>query len=348
MSHPAPDSRRRSGRIACSALALAACYGICLCHADELRTHNGETLIGTIVEEQPDFVVFESSAFGRIKVPRERIASLQLAAPPAAPAAATAAEDAGKTKSEQAAEKAAEQRQEALSADAVGRFLARINPLKGWNTKLSLGYVARRGEDNDNDLTIRFQSLRKTDKGNEHRIEASYYYAEDVLSDGQRNKTDQLLQGAYQYRHPLSDHYFFQSTSSYYRDVIKQLDHEVTQTFGVGLRLQGDWWKFTLTPAAGAQWRDVGGDDTTHAVVGFYQEGGIDITDTLKFVEAYDFLMATNDSSDYKVRLSAGLNQKLGGAWSLGLLYQYYYDAVVGKDASKEQTRTSLTIGLEF
>ena len=327
---------------------LTASFAIGVCHADELRTHSGETLVGTIVEEQPDFVVFESAACGRIKVPRHRIATVQLAASPAAPAAATAAEDASKTKSEQAAEKAAEQRQEALSTDAVGRFLARINPLKGWNTKFSLGYVARRGEDNDNDLTIRFQTTRKTEAGNEHRIEASYYYAEDVLSDGVTNKTDQLTQGFYQYRHPLTDRFFFQSMSSYYRDVIKQLDHEVTQTFGVGLRLQGEWWKLTVTPAVGAQWRDIDGDDTTHAVTGFYQEGGIDITDTLKFVEAYDYLVATNNSSDYKVRLSAGLNQKLGGAWSLGLLYQYYYDAVVGKDASKEQTRTSLLIGLEF
>ena len=314
-------------------------------HADELRTLDGEILLGTIVEEQADYVVFESSAFGRITVRRESIATLiRTAAQPAAAAEADAA-----TEAEQAQAKAAEERREALSADAVGRFLTRINPLKGWTTKLGLGFTARRGsEDNDNDFTLRFQSERKTDTGDEHRLEARYYYAEDVLTDGSRSATDELLTANYRYRHPATEPFFVQALSNYYRDAIKQLDHEVTQTFGVGLRAKGERWTITFTPAAGVQWRVIDGDETTKPVVGFYQEASINLTQTLRLAQTLDYLVATDDADDYSARLGMDLNQKLGGAWLLGLRYEYNYDSVVGKDAPEDQERLTLSIGLEF
>jgi hypothetical protein len=335
-------------------LALAACIaGSFPARADELRTHSGETLIGKVIEEQPDLVVFESSAFGRMSVPRKAIASLTFKPEPAPPLEAQplpeekqAAEEA---KTEQAAAQAQAERQAELSTDAVGRFLARINPLKGWKTRLGLGFIARRGsDDNDNDLTVRFQSERKTDAGDEHRLEARYYYAEDVLTDGTQSATDQLLTGSYRYRHPLTDPLFFQAVSEYYSDAIKQLDHEVTQTFGVGGRAKGERWTLAFTPAGGVRWRQVDGEDDTHAVVGFYQEAGLNITQTLKLAETLDYLVAVDDSSDYTARLGVDLNQKLGGAWSLGLRYEYNYDSVVGKDQTEDQVRFTINVGLEF
>jgi hypothetical protein len=61
-----------------------------------------------------------------------------------------------------------------------------------------------------------------------------------------------------------------------------------------------------------------------------------------------DFLFAVDDPSDYSSRAAVELSQKLGQAWSLSLRYDYTYDAVVGKDASEDQQRFALTIGLEF
>jgi hypothetical protein len=291
--------------------------------------------------------VFESVAFGRVTVRREAIASLVISAPPLTSDESVEAE--AKTEAEQAEEKAAEERREALSTDAVGRFLADINPLKGWNTKLGLGFIARRGtEDNDNDLTLRFQSERKSEEGNEHRLEARYYRAADVLTDGSRTATDELLTGTYRYRHPIPDPLFVQAVSNYYRDAIKELDHEVTQTFGLGVRTKGERWMLAFTPAGGVQWRVVAGDDTTKFVVGFYQEASVNITETLRLAQTLDYLVATDDGDDYSARLGVDLSQKLGGAWSLGLRYEYNYDAVVGKDAPEDQERLTLSIGLEF
>lgn len=331
-------------------MALAALALGTLARADELRTNGGEVLVGEVIEQQTDFVIFESTAFGRITVQRKDIASLQLAAPPPAPAPAADAPVAdAKAEARQAEEKEAQERQAILSTDAVGRFLARINPLKGWKTKLGLGFVARRGDsDNDNDLTLRFQSTRTTESGNEHRLDARYYYAEDVLTDGDTSATDQLLTAGYRYRHPLQEPFFFQARSSYYRDAIKELDHEVTQTFGLGLRTERKRWMLSFTPAAGGQWRQVDDERSTHFVVGFYQEGSINITETLTLSQTLDYLAAIDDADDYSARLGLDLVQKLGSAWSLGLRYEYTYDAVVGKNASEEQMRITLNVGLEF
>jgi hypothetical protein len=318
------------------------------CHADELRTVSGETLIGKVVEESPEFVVFDSATFGRLTVARQSIADL-VKSPLETQPLPDEAKAAQAEQAEAAEAQAKAERQAELSTDAVGRFLARINPLKGWRTKLGVGFMARRGtEDNDNDFTLRFQSERKTEAGNEHRLEARYYYAEDVLVDGTKTATDELLTGSYRFRHPLTDPFFFQAVSNYYRDAIKDLDHEVTQTFGVGLRAKGTRWSVTFTPAAGVQWRQVAGEKTTKAVVGFYQEAGLDITETLRLAQTLDYLTALDDEDDYSTRLGVDLNQKLGAAWSLGMRYEFNYDAVVGKDASEDQWRFTLNIGLEF
>ena len=48
--------------------------------ADVLITTNGERFVGTLVEERPDAVVFESESVGRLTLPRERIQEIQRAA----------------------------------------------------------------------------------------------------------------------------------------------------------------------------------------------------------------------------------------------------------------------------
>jgi hypothetical protein len=330
------------------ALVLLAAAGFA--RADELRTHGGEVLVGTVIEHRPDAVVFESKALGRVTVKREAIASVVVSPreSPAVAAPAAAAAKAESTEAEQAQAQAAEERKQALGTDAVGRFLARINVLKDWKTKLGLGFIRRRGEDNDSDLTLRFQSERKTEAGDEHQLEARYYYAEDILVDGSSTATDELLTGSYRFRRPLSERWFFQARTSYYRDAIKELDNEVTQTVGVGLRTKGERWQLSFTPAGGVQWREVAGDQTTKVVGGFYQEFGSDLTATLRLAQTLDYLVAVDDSDDYSARFGVDLNQKLGSAWSLGLRYEYNYDSVVGKDASEEQERITLSIGLEF
>ena len=331
---------RREGLLLVTALAVASPAS-----ADELKTRSGETLLGTVVEERPTEIVFDSVTFGRLTVHRDLILSLRRTPPPAARAEKT--EKAEQVENAEAAA-AAEERQAELRTDTVGRFLARINPLKGWKTNLNLGFVARRGDDSDNDLTIRFRSNRKSDSGDEHTLEARYYYAEDVFLDNEKTATDDLLTGFYNYRHPFTETWFFQSRSQYYRDAIKQLDHEVTQTFGLGLNAKGERWRLTLTPAAGIQWKEIAGEDSTGWVAGLYQQFKFDVTRTLTLGQSLEYLFAIDDTSDYSNRIAVELAQKLGAAWSLSLRYDYTYDAVVGKDASEDQERFALTIGLEF
>jgi hypothetical protein len=309
-------------RCAAAFVLLGALAAMCAgAWADEVRTRSGETLIGTIVEESADRIVFESKALGRITIPRERILSVSRdhAEPP--PAQAAPAEES---------------------------FLTRVNPLKGWRTAINVGLIMRRGDDSDNDLSLRFRSTREAEGGTEHNLEARYYYAEDVLEGGVKVATDDLLSIAYRYRRPLSEPWFFQSRSSYYRDQVKELDPEVTQTFGLGLRTDLNGWQLTLTPVAGVQWKKVAGEEFTNAVGGLSQELKHEFTKDLTFGQSLDYLIALDNADDYSARFAMELNQKLGKAWALALRYDYTFDAIVGKDASEDQQRLTLSIGLEF
>jgi hypothetical protein len=149
----------------------AATAGLALCAwADQLVTKSGETLQGTVVEEAADTVVFESRTFGKLTVPRESILSLTREnAAAQQPVEATAAPQ---DKSAEAT--AAGQPAQPVPTTAIGRFFADLNPLKGWKSSFFLGFTARRGEDSDNNLNVRFRSERKAENGDEHLIESRY------------------------------------------------------------------------------------------------------------------------------------------------------------------------------
>jgi putative salt-induced outer membrane protein YdiY len=327
---------------------LAACTpGL----ADVLTTRGGEKLIGTVVEERSDEIVFDSEAFGRLVIERSLILSVERgAAPPPALEEVTAPEQAAAPAQAPApaAEAAPAPAEPAEPTSGTLAFLARINPLKAWKSSLNVGFVARRGDDSDNDLVVRFRSDRTTAAGNEHRIQARYYYAEDVFEDNRQVGTDDQLTADYRYTHGLTERFFLQADSRYYRDAIKQMDHEVTQTVGIGLRARRERWSLSFTPAAGVQWRELAGEEDTNAVVGLYQAFDIELTQTMKLRQDFDYLVAVDDSDDWSSRFGLELTQKIGAVWSLALRYDFIYDSIVGKDASEDQQRLAFTLGVDF
>jgi len=325
-------------RILALGAGLAACTpGL----ADVLTTRGGEKLVGTVVEERSDQIVFDSEAFGRLVIDRSLILSVERGAvSPPAPEQAAAPEEAPAPAAEPAPA-------EAEPTSGTLAFLARINPLKGWNSSFHLGFVARRGDDSDNDLVLRFRSERTTATGDEHRLQARYYYAEDVFDDN-RERTDDQLTVDYRYSHGLTERLFLQADSRYYRDAITQMDHEVTQTVGVGLRVRRERWRLSFTPAAGLQWREVADEKATNVVAGLYQSFEMTLKQTLKLRQDFDYLVAVDDSDDWSSRFGLELTQKIGAVWSLALRYDYIYDSIVGKDASEDQQRLAFTLGVDF
>src|SRR3954463_10412144 len=168
--------------------ALSSAGSIAL--ADTLTTKNGDTLQGNVLEERPDVVIFDSLTFGRLTVGRDAIVSLERS--PSAQAPKTATDPASAASAGSRSAKADESPQPG-PGDRVGQFLARINPLKDWKTRINLGLVVRRGDDSDNNLNFRLRSERKAPDGDEHLITARYDYGEDVFQDKTSAKTDQLL-----------------------------------------------------------------------------------------------------------------------------------------------------------
>ncbi len=91
-----PGSRRRAGAALAALLAAAAAQA----RADALLLDSGERLSGTVVSEEGSAIVFRSEALGELRVPRERVKTIErtvsaAAAARAAPAAPPAAAEAG-------------------------------------------------------------------------------------------------------------------------------------------------------------------------------------------------------------------------------------------------------------
>jgi uncharacterized protein DUF481 len=96
------------------------------------------------------------------------------------------------------------------------------------------------------------------------------------------------------------------------------------------------------------RYRDISGDTSWQFVVGAYQDLELNFTKTLKLRESLYYLVAPDNTDDYTVRLAIDLNQKISTIWSLGLRYDYTYDAVVGTAANRTQQRWALLLGLDF
>ena len=82
---------------------LLAAIGVCMitfaltisARGDTVKTANGETLTGTIIQMNEDFVLFRSASFGEIKIPRTPGMEFTRSAPASAPAPAPAPAPAG-------------------------------------------------------------------------------------------------------------------------------------------------------------------------------------------------------------------------------------------------------------
>lgn len=318
--------------------------------ADRIVTKSGETFQGTVVEQTADTVVFDSLAAGRVTIPRSAIDVLeqtQLPGPtapglePAAPPPTTAAAD-------QPAELVpAFDFEEAKFLSEVGEPLAKLNPMKGWKSRFSLGYTARRGQESDNRLEIRFRSEKKTEK-KEYMLDSSYDLASTISEDDVKTRTDQRANVKYEYRYYFSKGWFLQSNTRYYRNLIEELRHEATQTLGTGYRWRGRSWTVRVAVGVGPRVRNVGGDWSSQLVGGVTQDFEWHLTRTLSLRQSFDYYVAPDELTDSSRRSWIELNQKVTSVWSLGFRYEYTYDSVVGASAPNEQQRWSLNLGLEF
>lgn len=349
-------------------LGLAIFGGGDFVGAETLRTRNGDLLVGEVVLEDARGLRLRSPVYGEIWIWKNDIQSREPDVKPAPPAPKSPedssiqpivpdtksaplpeAKTAGEPDEKSVAKPGVKTSADEDAHGWLARKLWKYNPLKEWDTTLNLGFVRSRGDDNENQLNIRFRTERKAN-GLEYLADIRYEYGEDVLANNQRVPTDDLLTGELRFRYNFQPRLFLQSNARYHRNTIKDIHHEGTQTVGLGWRfLETERWKGSVTPSVGAQYKEIS-QQQGHwsSTAGSYQDLEVKVMDGLKLRESIYYLIAPEDMEDYVFRGYVELINQLSASVQLNLRYDYSYDNQVGVASEEVQEKISLSIGLHF
>jgi hypothetical protein len=331
--------------------------------ADELYTRGGIRLVGRIVAETSEYVEFQSSELGTVRVARGVISRLErsdkaeraiveTASPATAAAKAASPEKAAATAPAPPAENsgiAPEPDKVATKEKAEVDNSPGFQLFRGWKSALRFGLTVRRGRYSDTVVDIGYLSDKIDARKREYQLEFRFYRKDDIKADNLHVPKDNNLTGEFRFRKNLAPRWFFQSNIRYYRDPTVNLLNEATQTDGVGYRLlKGKRAKLSVGPAAGIQYADYTTQEGWHFVAGVYQDFQCDLSESFRIREDLYYFQDPWNSYSHAARMHLDLSQRLNKIMFLGLAYDYCFEGEVGRKVSRNQNRLGLNLGVNF
>ncbi len=339
---------------------------------DLLRFQNGDRLIGRLIRQDDEVVVFSSDTLGEIILPQSGVTVIMgndpkgvpiealvgiapisqntrsapsaepKATPPAAPVAPPGADQ------EQTVAKIAE-KVDAAPAD------------ENWDGKLEFGLRQQQGRRNVFAVDIR-GSADRTIGENELRAKARLLYGEQ---DGEVN--NDRYDASLQWRREIGARTFAQSLSSYFQDDLKDINRNLEQNFGAGVRLidskahvvnlgaglTGQYREADLAESGFFTLLELFQDYTyrfskrvtfrQNAQAQYSPEGGT------RFLSVANQPSGTSEEADnYKVRFNTVLQGNLTRKVSMNLRFEFEYDNTVSPRTARTDQRIISSIGYAF
>lgn len=183
----------RKNKLTLAACVVALAGMSCAAHADHVQLVNGDTLTGTVVQQDERGVVMMHPVLGTIPLQADNIAKVTLAKDqePQADKAATPTpkptpSDNADAKPQSAAVPPANSdahKKEALKAASENRSLWQ-HFREDWNSRLTLGLNGSNGPTERRDYRIKFNTGRQT-KSDRYKFDTSWFYA---TADGDKSQ----------------------------------------------------------------------------------------------------------------------------------------------------------------
>jgi putative salt-induced outer membrane protein YdiY len=310
---------------------LAASLSLSLvCDGAVVELVGGDRLSGKIVAKDNASITLETRFLGRVVVPASAVAKVTDDAPVAAKAEPPLPPPSPPTRPPQSG------------------FWARVNPLAGWKSNLSVGLGYLSGVKDSRSSAIAFDTERKWTL-DELRFELLQQY-EMTTTDGQDNVSQDSLKVLGRYRHNVSERIFLQSETQYSYDNVKGIDTDVRESLGLGWRvINGKTLTLALTPAVTAQYQVIEGDalDPIYSPT-LFEEFSWTLNPSTGFRQEFSVLFPVNGDADPTWHASFSLKRRLSGIFSLNLLYVYDYDGTVGEGVEAAQQSLNLMLGASF
>ncbi|MFP4283345.1 MAG: DUF481 domain-containing protein [Opitutales bacterium] len=230
--------------------------------------------------------------------------------------------------------------------------IAAMYPLRTWNNNLQIGLSFQRAEVDEEKVDLQFRT-EKAGERHVFRFETRYLTGSATRGEGEsRSKTTTAdrLTGNFRYRFNYVENFFVQSNTSYQRDLVKRIEHEGTETLGIGYRwLQRSRLEGSVTPSLGAGYSEISGEPGQWVMLASLQQDfEYALTEEIKFSQESNFTYAPAENGNYYLNLRARLENRLSQQLSLSFNYDFTYDERVPSEVEPTTQGVSFTLGANF
>lgn len=353
--------------IRCLAILLLLPF---LLHADELRFRDGSVVVGNFISVESGFYVFDSPLLGRIYVntadaelvrgeapvgmPISPIVQFRLPEPAVAipvtepiPTVITAPSEQPVQQRQAASDEAAIA--EAKEVSLLYRVLASVNPLKGWKSRISVGYSLESSNVRTEDVTVLFNAERKG-PGSDFKFNVRYDYGKQRQESQPSTILRDRFRSSLRYREDFSARFFFQTESDYHWDNIRGIEHDFRQNIGAGWRfIKTDRTSASLIPLATVRFQQM----ATHTegwdfLFTLSQDFRLKVNERMTFIQSVSASWDADDLGRSGYQLSFRLENRLTDRIFMDLVYETNFDYAVGAGFNPRSQRTNVLVGYQF
>ncbi|WOO41731.1 DUF481 domain-containing protein [Rubellicoccus peritrichatus] len=322
--------------------------------AEVLQFNNGDRISGKVISQEDGKIVFKSDLLGEVTVsadeatvvPSEKVAD----ATPAPAVAATAAPgpSAPEPTEEQIAEDAEAESMFNESLEVARSYIEKVVP-PGWTGKYNVGLAMTESDSKSTQFNTSIEM--KKDSGKHHYGWDAYYnYNANTDSAGVNDKTTDKYGTGFAYRYDFSERWFLQSDTTYLRDAVKQIRHQVTENVSIGYKIYDEeTFKLSVAPGIAAQYNDVVGSDEKWLGFGTFKENLTYVfSETFNLAQDAYVRISPSGIDDIQWGGQIALNANLNKWIVASIVYNYTYDGTVGPGSSKDEQTTTLQLGFPF
>lgn len=306
-----------------------------------LELANGEVLVGTLVAEEAEVIVFHSQTWGEVRVPKAGSHMTVIAATSAEPVAQ--APGWVKAQPETPADAAP-----APAPPPVAAVVPAVAPppKAKWKKTIEVGYTYQSTGSlvSTQSTYVRAEVSRETSTGLSS-LEGRYLYGEQ---NSVRN-TDKA-EVAFRVREKLKDRWNLRNALSYSYDNLKDLSNQCEEVFGVNYEVfKTPRFFYAIGPGLAVQYVETPtGQDGLKYLGDVSHELKWQIIPRISFSNNSSVLFRPDQIEDHRFRSNSILSGQITENVSVNLRYEYEYEAIRPVASGRSDHRVFTTLGYVF
>ncbi|MCC5807666.1 MAG: DUF481 domain-containing protein [Opitutales bacterium] len=230
------------------------------------------------------------------------------------------------------------------------RTLDRYNPIAHWDSQIQFGFTLNFGNVDQQDWSVRFQTVDSHHAMRNQRVELSWDYGTRKNAAGETFRWRDRKRGLYRFRYNFAERFYWQAATRYRSESTIGIRHEVDQTTGVGYTyVDTRRWKGSATPSVGVQYRNVRDRETEWvAIFSLFQD--LEYTFNSRTRVRETFSMDLYPKSGYAVssNFAIVLENQLSDRLRLNLRYEFSYNGLAQPGVTRDQQVISLSLATTF